>query len=141
MSIEAMKSELIEAGYEFLPEHWEGMSFDEFTGWVKAPNGDWIEGESFSYRKQHEADITRNQANNSCIQKAYAHLTKERQFAAQSQEIAALQARVSELEGVAQAYRDDIKTMIDGASSGWTVDRLRRYAIEVMQGIVKREGE
>ena len=42
-------------------------------------------------------------------------------------------AKVEELESTVQSYRDDFKTIIDKiAHSEWTLDRVRRYAIEVM---------
>lgn len=122
-SIDEMREELKEAGYREV--EWSAT----YSAW-RTPDG-----YDFEFAHASTPDILR------VINFAYAHLQKERQFAVQAQEIAALQARVSEFEDATQCYRDDIKTMIDGANLGWTVDRLRRYAVEVMQGIVKREGE
>jgi NAD(P)H-hydrate repair Nnr-like enzyme with NAD(P)H-hydrate epimerase domain len=71
-----------------------------------------------------------------------------------NQQTAALQSRLKELEEaninlwqlleaaqqMAQNYRDDFKTIIDNAHH-WTVDRIRRYCVGVLQGITKQEGE
>lgn len=62
----------------------------------------------------------------------YVPMSKEDEsqaiIAAQTQEIA--------------VYREHLKTIIHGAQSGWTVDRIRRYAVDCLQGILRgKDGE
>lgn len=81
-TLEQMREELDKAGYEFLSEHFAGMSFDDFTGWVLAPDGTWIEGESFGYKMQSGWQEAKRKADESCIEKAWQHYQREKQHEA-----------------------------------------------------------
>lgn len=112
-SYEAMKQELIEAGYQFLAEHFAGMSFDDYTGWVQAPDGTWIEGESFSYKMRSDWEEAQRKADDSCIEKTYQHLQEKKRLAAMEDVLSSIYtiADVGEKLGDTE-YFAQIKTAI-----------------------------
>ena len=121
---EEMRAELEAAGYELLPEHFDGMTFSDYTGWIKCPDGKWIEGEEFPYKKQSEAQEALRKANESTIQKAYEHLQKERQFEAMKafiEKVAAydvqdnFNGRMSDEQTIADAHMRNLEDFVNEA--------------------------
>lgn len=114
--IETMQSELKEAGYQFLPEHFDGDSFSDFTGWTLAPDGVWIEGGEFSYKLYSDADAARQKANDSTIEKAYAHLQQQKELVALREfvaDVANADFTASDLRTKgAEAYRKEARKLV-----------------------------
>lgn len=134
-SIEEMKVELLAAGYQFLAEHDDGMSYGTFVGWVQASDDTWIEGESFGYKFSFDAEESRQKADNSCVQKAYAHMLHEREYAAMKARCAEIDSLATKLLEALQARPLDhdayhaIHTECDFTFWNNQMDRLKKQVL------------